>query len=76
VGFLLPEICQMSQRKDYLNEPSYRHCDKKEPIAFTFRTPKQGRHCERCQQLKPTNGLAHRKGWVCTDCMLEKKEEK
>jgi 3-dehydroquinate dehydratase len=76
VGFLLSEIFQMSQRKDYLNEPSYRHCDRKDAIVFTFRTPKQGRYCEHCQQLKPTNGLAHNKGWVCTDCMLEKKEEK
>lgn len=31
------------------------------------------RFCECCRKRKPVNGLPHRKGWKCNDCIAEEK---
>ena len=66
----------MYNRKNYLSEPSYRHCDRKEHIVLTHRTPNKGRYCEHCKTIKPVNDKPHVKGWCCTDCINKKMDEK
>lgn len=42
-----------------------------EPLSATHK----GAYCEHCNQRKSRNHLPQRKGWMCSECLKEKKRD-